>query len=86
MPPVGTHSPKFSIVESKTLSLPKSTVEKGQITADAEYAGQVNPCAKYDIEKGEKLTTPKSLFAKIYDKRKDPDEHKLHLKKDKGPD
>jgi len=29
VPPVGTHSPKFDIVEQRARNLPKSTVEKG---------------------------------------------------------
>lgn len=83
---MGSHSPKYDIVEKRTRNLPKSTVNKGKLFDDEEFAGQATPCAKYDLDRGEKITQPKSLFAKIYDKRFDQDEHKLHLKKDKGPD
>lgn len=73
IPPVGTHKPNYSYVESRILGPPKSTVQRGQLTADAEFVGQQTPGAKYDPEKGEKLTKPKSLFTKIHEKRQDPD-------------
>lgn len=84
IPPLGTHSPKYLAVEPRIRNLPRSSVERGQLTADAEFQGLQTPSFKYDFVKGEKLTQPKTLFAKIYDKRKDPNEHKL--KKDGGPD
>jgi len=40
IPPVGTHSPKFSIVEARIRDLPKSTVPLGLLTADAEALAQ----------------------------------------------
>ena len=69
VPPLGTHNPMFTMVEPRVRNLPKSTVGRGQLTADAEYQGLQTPAANYDFEKGEKLTQPKSLFAKIYEKR-----------------
>ena len=82
VPPVGTHSPKHNIVETRIRNLPKSTVALGLLTADAEYLSQQTPAAKYDPK--DNLTKPKSFFTKIYEKRKDPDENKI--KKSSGPD
>ena len=84
VPPLGTHNPVYSIVEPRIRNLPKSTVERGQLTADAEFKAQQTPEAKYDFEKGEKLTQPKSLFAKIYEKRQGAEEQKQ--KRSKEPD
>ena len=39
VPPLGTHEPKFTVVEPRIRNLPKSTVGRGQLTADAEYQG-----------------------------------------------
>lgn len=84
VPPLGTHKPNYAYVESRIQSLPRSTLQRGALTADAEYQSLQTPGAKYDPVKAEKLTQPKSLFTKIYEKRKDPDQYKF--KKSKGPD
>ena len=82
VPPLGTHSPKHNIVETRIRNLPKSTVALGMLTADAEFLSQQTPAAKYDPN--DRLTKPKSFFTKIYEKRKNPDENKI--KKSSGPD
>ena len=45
---------------------------------------QKSPGYKYNAEKADHITRPKPLIAKIYEKRKNPDEHKL--KKGSGPE
>lgn len=82
---MGTHDPKFTIVEPRIRDLPKSTVPLGLLTADAEALAQQTPGAKYDPAKADILTRPKPLIAKMYEKRKNPDEYKIK-KVNNGPE
>lgn len=84
VPPLGTHSPNFGLVEDRIRGLPKSDIPLHLLTADEEYLAQQSPGSKYKPEKADHLTRPKPLIAKIYEKRKNPDEHKL--KKVSGPE
>ena len=69
IPPLGTHSPKFEIVEPRIRDLPKSTVPLHILFDDEEHLSQKSPGYKYRAEKADHLTRPKPLIAKIYAKR-----------------
>lgn len=84
-PPLGTHKPVFELVEPRTRGLPLTSVEKGQINGNEEYAGQASPGAKYDIEKGEQFTMPKRYFARIYEQSPQQTRNEeMKIKREKG--
>lgn len=84
IPPLGTHSPSFKLTEKRIRGPLNTSSKRESPTMDAEYLGTQTPFAKYDCARADKITQNKTLFVKMYEKRYDPNEHKL--KKTDDPD
>ena len=82
VPPIGRYNPEKPY---KILNVPKLQMEKGTIVADAVVQGMQTPGHIYNIEDGEKLTTPRIFVAK-YQKPKEGPGNYYKIKKVQGPD